>query len=329
MLDNIIKFALNNRLLVVALAALLMVWGMFTVRQIPVDVFPDLNKPTVTIMAESHGLAPEEVETLVTIPIENVMNGLPGVSRVRSTSSIGLSIVWVEFEWNTDLLINRQLVNEKLTIIRNQIPEEINPQMGPISSLMGEIMLVGLRSKTLKPEDVRTLADWTIRPRLQAVSGVSNVISIGGGVKQIRIQVDLNKLRRFGLSYEQVAASAKEIGKNTTGGFVDENYNEFLIRNIARPNDIEEIKNVVITTRDGLPIRLKNVAEVTYATKVKRGDAGVGAVPGVIMGIQKQPGINTIELTEKIQHAFHELKSTMPQDLEAVSYTHLTLPTKA
>ncbi len=318
MLNGIIKWSLQNRLIVVAMAALLLVWGTYVALNLPVDVLPDLNKPTVTILTEAGGLAPEEVETLVSFPIETLMNGAPGVTRVRSQSGIGLSVVTVEFDWGTDIYIDRQLVAEKLSLAREQLPEGITPSMGPISSIMGEIMLVSVRSKdnSTSPLDVRTLADWTIRPRLMTIPGVAQVINIGGGVKQYQALVSPEKLKQFGVTVEDVATALEKSNVNTTGGFVDAQSQEYLIRNLARFYSLDELKNTVVAYRNNTAIKLGDVASVEFGPKIKRGEAGSDGKPAVIMSIQKQPGASTIELTKKVDEAIKELQATMPQDVE-------------
>ena len=236
MLNAIIKWSLQNRLIVVAISALLLVWGGYVALNLPVDVLPDLNKPTVTIMTEAEGLAPEEVETLVSFPIETAMNGVPGVTRVRSQSGIGLSIIYVEFDWGTDVYRNRQLVAEKLAQAGEQLPPNLSPSLAPISSIMGEILLVSVRSKSGKtdPLDVRTLADWTIRPRLLTIPGIAQVINIGGGVKQYQVLVTPQKLKQFGVTIEEVTAALEKSNTNSTGGFVDAQSQEYLVRNLGR-----------------------------------------------------------------------------------------------
>ncbi|MBP9111036.1 MAG: efflux RND transporter permease subunit, partial [Pyrinomonadaceae bacterium] len=258
MLNGVIKWSLQNRLIVVAISALLLVWGSYVALNLPVDVFPDLNKPTITVLTEANGLAPEEVETQVSFPIETVMNGVPGVSRVRSVSGVGLSIVYVEFEWGTDIYRNRQLVSEKITEAREQLPEGVSPFLAPISSIMGEIMLIAVSSKdgTTDPLELRTLADWTIRPRLLTITGVSQVIPIGGGVKQYQALVSPEKLRQFGITIEDVSVALEKSNINSTGGFVDAQSQEYLVRYLGRFYSIDELKQTVVAYRNNTPIRL-------------------------------------------------------------------------
>jgi Cu/Ag efflux pump CusA len=317
-MNAIIKWALQNRLIVVAIASLMLVWGGYIALNLPVDVFPDLNKPTITILTEAEGLAPEEVETQVSFPIETVMNGLPGVERVRSQSGIGLSIVYVEFGWGTDIYRNRQLVAEKITEAREQLPENISPFLAPISSIMGEIMLISVTSKDGKtdPLDVRTLADWTIRPRLLTIAGISQVIPIGGGVKQYQALVSPEKLKQFGVTIEDVSTALEKSNANSTGGFVDAQSQEYLVRNLGRFYTIDELKQTVVAYRNNTAIRLGDVANVEFGARIKRGDAGSNGKPAVIMSVQKQPGASTIELTEKVDAAMKELQTTLPPDIE-------------
>ncbi len=318
MLNGIIKWSLDNRLIVVAIGALLLVWGSYVALNLPVDVFPDLNKPTITILTEAEGLAPEEVETQVSFPIETVMNGLPGVERVRSQSGIGLSIVYVEFGWGTDVFRNRQLVAEKITEAREQLPEGVSPFLAPISSIMGEIMLISVTSRDGKsdPLAVRTLADWTIRPRLLTIAGISQVIPIGGGVKQYQALVSPEKLKQFGITIEDVTTALEKSNTNSTGGFVDAQSQEYLVRNLGRFYTLDELKQTVVAYRNNTAIRLGDVASVEFGAKIKRGDAGTNGMPAVIMSVQKQPGASTIELTEKVETAIKELQTTLPPDIE-------------
>ncbi len=318
MLDAIIKWSLHNRLIVVAFAALLLVWGTYTALNLPVDVLPDLNKPTITILTEANGLAPEEVETLVSFPIETAMNGVPGVERVRSQSGIGLSVVYVEFDWGSEIYRNRQLVTEKLAQAREQLPANVSPNLAPVSSIMGEIMLVSVKSKSGKTDalDVRTLADWTIRPRLLTIAGVAQIINIGGGVKQYQVLVTPEKLKQFGVTIEEISAALEKSNTNTTGGFVDANSQEYLVRNLGRFYSVDELKNTVVAYRSNTAIKIGDVANVEFGAKTKRGDAGANATPAVIMSIQKQPGASTLELTKKIDDALKELQASLPEDVE-------------
>ncbi len=314
----ILKWALQNRLIVVALAALLLVWGAYVAINLPVDVLPDLNKPTVTIMTEASGLAPEEVETLVSFPIETAMNGVPGVSRVRSQSGIGLSIIYVEFDWGTDVYRNRQLVAEKLSQAKEQLPPDVLPSLAPISSIMGEILLVSVSSKSGKtdPLDVRTLADWTIRPRLLTIGGVAQVINIGGGVKQYQVLVTPEKLKQFGVTIEEVSKALEKSNSNSTGGFVDAQSQEYLVRNLGRFYSVDELKQTVVAYRNNTAVKIGDVANVEFGARIKRGDAGANGKPAVIMSIQKQPGTSTLDLTQKIDGALKELQASLPEDVE-------------
>jgi CzcA family heavy metal efflux pump len=318
MLDRIIKFSLSHRLFVISSASFLLVYGAWTAVHLPVDVFPDLNRPTVTIMTEASGLAPEEVETLVTFPLETSLNGLPGVERVRSSSGVGLSIVYVEFAWGTDIFRNRQLVQEKLTLAKEKIPQNITPIMGPIASIMGEIQLVGLTSSdaAMNPMDLRTIADWTIRPRLLAIPGVSQITAIGGGVRQFQILLSAEKIQKLQIPIEDIEHNLSEISLNSTGGFINIEKNESLIRVLGAIRDKDEILNSVVGTHLGKPILVKDIAQVTEAPQTMRGDASINAKAGVIISIQKQPGASTIDLTHEIEKALQELQKTLPQNIE-------------
>lgn len=312
MISQIILFSIKNRLMVIAAALVLSGYGTYEISQLPVDVLPDLNRPQVTILSESPGLAPEEVETLVTFPIETALNGSTGVTRVRSVSGIGLSIVFVEFDWGTDIYLARQLVGEKLGTVRESLPQGIEPQMGPISSIMGEIMLIGLQSETVTPMELRLIADWTLRPRLLSIPGISNIVPIGGGRMQYQMQVDPEKLKSYGLTLKEVEEAVANANENTTGGFVERQSQEFLIRNLGRVNDISEFADAVIETKDGTPILVGNVADIMKGIQVKRGDASINGKPGVILMVQKQPGQDTTKLTEAVITALDEVRGTLP-----------------
>ncbi|MBA2271450.1 MAG: efflux RND transporter permease subunit [Chthoniobacterales bacterium] len=321
MFDRIIQFSLRNRLFVVAFAVLLAAYGGYAVTKLPVDVFPDLNRPTVTIFTESGGLAPEEVESLVTFPIESAMNGASGVQRVRSVSSVGLSIVFVEFGFEQDIYVARQIVTERLQQVAEQLPPAAKPVLAPISSIMGEIMLVGLTSENpeVTPMDLRTIADWEIRQRLLSVPGLSQITVIGGELKQYQILVDPFKLRNFNVSLHDVEEAAKNANVNSTGGFLLGTYTEGLIRNLARVNSLEDLRNSVIPVKreNGAALTLGQVADVRLGGPLaKRGDAGVDGAPAVILSIQKQPGADTPELTAQIERELENLQAGLPEGVK-------------
>jgi len=314
LLDSVIKFALKQRLAVLATAILLMVLGTREAIDLPVDVFPDLNRPLVTVMTESGGLAPEEVEAQVTLPVETALNGLPGLLRLRSSSGPGLSIVYAEFDWGTDLYHNRQLVSERLQLAREKIPKGLNPVMAPSSSIMGEIMFVGLSKGTsqLSPMELRTLADWTVRPRLLAIRGVSQVITIGGDLKQYQILVSAEKIQSKNLTLEDLKHALSEIGMNTTGGFIDIDDKEYLIRALGRIESLEDIQDAFVGLHLGRPVRVKDVAQVVIAHPPKRGNGTMNGEPGVVMTIQKQPAAETVELTRRIEAELVVLAKNLP-----------------
>ncbi|NUN05302.1 MAG: efflux RND transporter permease subunit [Bdellovibrio sp.] len=315
MLDQIIRFSLTNRLFVLAVSVLITIYGLFTVTKMPVDVFPDLNRPTVNILTEATGMAPEEVETLVTLPLETVLNGLPGVERVRSSTGIGLSVIYVEFGWDTDIYRNRQLVSEKLQLAKDKLPRGVTPVMGPISSLMGEIQLVGLSAPEGKvsPLELRTIADWTLRPRLLSIPGVAQVIAIGGGVKQYQVLLSAEKIQKTQLALADIESALSKISMNTTGGYIDLDKKELLIRNIGTIRSEDDIRNTVVGMHLGRPVLVKDIAEVKIGAQIKRGDGSVNGKPAVILSIQKQPGANTIELTKKIDLALQDLEKSLPE----------------
>lgn len=314
MFNAIIQSSLSQRLFVVAASLLLLVYGLLSLNQLPVDVFPDLNKPTVTLMTEAAGMAPEEVEQLISFPIETAMNGLPGVTRVRSVSGIGLSVVYVEFDWGTDIYRNRQQIAERLSLVKEQIPAGITPQMGPISSIMGEIMLIAMTADPAKanPMQARELADWVVRPRLLTIAGVSQVIPIGGEVKQYRVTPDSANMGRLGITLEQMEATLQGFATNTSGGFLESQAQEYLIRNIGRTTRLEDLQDLVVGNREGNPVLLRQVARVEFAARLKRGDASFMGKPAVILSVQKQPGADTVKLTREIEAALAELNRSMP-----------------
>jgi CzcA family heavy metal efflux pump len=317
MFDRIIAFSIRNRLLVVALAALVVAYGAWVLRTLPVDVFPDLNRPTVTIFTEAPGLSPEEVETLVTLPLETAVNGATHVERVRSLSGIGLSLVFVEFDWKTDIYLARQVVAERIQGVGENLPEGIRPFLGPISSIMGQIMAIGVTSKNPKvgPMEMRSLAEWDIKRRLLSIPGVSQITIQGGDLKEYQVLVDPRKLIGYGISLHEVRTALEESNVNSSGGFLLEPYEEKLIRNIALVEGPEDLGNTVVKTAPGgTNILLRDIAEIrTAGPLVKRGDAGVNGEPAVLLAVSKQPGVDTVQLTRAIEKELQALQSTLPE----------------
>jgi len=318
MFAAIVGASLKNRLIVLAASLLLVAYGTITLRQMPVDVFPDLNKPTVTLMTEAGGMAPEEVEQRVTFPIESSMSGMPGVTRVRSVSGVGLSIVYVEFDWGSDIYRNRQQIAERLNLVREQLPEGIVPQLGPISSIMGEILLLALPidPDRASPMQVREYADWVVRPRLLTIPGIAQVIAIGGEVRQYRVEIDPAQLKALAVEREGVDAALRDFGSNTSGGFLEAQGREYLIRHIGRTTRIEDLRNLVVAVRNGQPILLKQVADVRIAPAIKRGDGGYAGKPAVILSVQKQPGADSVTLTRAVEAAVAELARGRPEGVQ-------------
>jgi len=314
MLNKLIKFSLENRLFVIAFAAMIIVYGVFTIVNLPVDVLPDLNRPRVTVFLEANGMAPEEIETQVVLPVETALNGAPGVETVRSSSTIGIGMVFVEFDWDTDVYRARQLVAEKLQTI--QLPKGITPVMGPISSVMGQIMLVGISSDSTSPSDLRTLADFTIRRRLMSIKGISQVISIGGDKLQYQVLISSAKLKQFNLRIDDVEKALELTNQNSSGGFINQYGSEVLIRNVGRANSLLDLQNTVVANQDGLPVLLSQVADVRFGAKQKRGDAGINGKAAVILTVEKQPAYSTIELTDAVEKALAELQPSLPADVK-------------
>ena len=329
MLNKLIHWALANRALILGVALILMVMGLRTATELPVEVLPDLTKPTVIILTESPGLAPEEVEVRVTQPIESALMGVAGLTRLRSNSDVSLSLVYAEFGWDTDIYKARMLVQERLQGVREQLPLGVQPFMTPVASLMGEILLVGVRS-TLKegeagyipPRDVRSLADWTIKRRLQSVSGIAEILNMGGGVKQIEIQPDPYKMQANDVSFEELEKAATDSANTTTGGFINTGPTEIMVRNLAMTVELNDISRTIIKKVNDRPISIGDVAEVVWGIEPMRGDATVSQAPeksptyGVIMSITKTPGFDTRALTEQIKKALDELKATFPKGVE-------------
>ncbi|MEN7527456.1 efflux RND transporter permease subunit [Cupriavidus sp. DL-D2] len=319
MFNWIVRASLGNRLMVLAVAIILMVYGALTAWRTPVDVFPDLNKPLVTVITEAGGMAPQEVELLVSFPIETALNGMPGVTRVRSVSGVGLSIVYAEFDWGSDIYRNRQLVSERLALVKEQLPGGLTPILGPVSSIMGEIMLVALPVDAAKvsPMVAREYADFVLRPRLLSVPGVSQVIPIGGEVRQLRVEPDTARMAQFGITLADVSRALRDFAANSSGGFIDLNGREYLIRNLARTTRLEDLRGLAISYRDNAPVLLEQIATVRHAAAVKRGDAGFNGLPAVIVSVQKQPAADTVKLTRELEQALGELKQGLPAGMAA------------
>ncbi|MBI4755705.1 MAG: efflux RND transporter permease subunit [Betaproteobacteria bacterium] len=319
MFDKLIRLSLQQRLLVLAVAMLLMIYGGLTLSRMPVDVFPDLNKPTVTLMTEAGGMAPEEVEQLVTFPVETGMNGMPGVTRVRSVSGVGLSIVFVEFDWGTDIWRNRQQVAERLALVKEQLPSGIGPTLGPVTSIMGEIMLIAVPVDSARgtPMQAREYADWVLRPRLLTLPGVAQVIPIGGEVREYRVEPDSTRMFAARVTLEHLERALKDFSANTSGGFLETRSREFLIRHIGRTTRLADLENLPVAATNGRPLLLKQVADVKFGAKVKRGDAGYNGVPAVVLSVQKQPDADTVKLSGEIDAALAELAKSLPAGVGA------------
>jgi HME family heavy-metal exporter len=352
MLNAIIRFALHNRLLVIALAVFMLIYGGWQAYHLPIDVFPNLNRPRVVIMTEAPGLAPEEVETLITFPLETSLNGATGVQDVRSSSGVGLSVIHVEFDWNTNIYNDRQIVNERMALVADRLPAGVQPQLAPISSIMGQILIVGMyveaesresrdqshqdsslaldsRPSTLDSPtsamELRTLADWVVRQRLLTIPGVSQVVTMGGERKQFKVLVDPNEMLRYGVTLAEVKASLRESNQNTAGGYLDEQGpNELLVRSLGRVKTIDEISHIVVKHRGGQSVRLSQVANIVEGPQTKRGDSSAftrndaGDLVGgqtVVLTINKQPDADTREVTEAVQKALRELQPSLPGDV--------------
>lgn len=317
MLNRIIKFSLDNRLFILVAAILLMIGGIWTMNRTEVDVFPDLNAPTVVIMTEAGGMAAEEVEQLVTFPIETAVNGATGVRRVRSSSTTGFSVVWVEFDWGTDIYLARQIVSEKLTVVNEELPENVgNPTLGPQSSILGELLIIGLTSDTTSMLDLRTIADWTIRPRLLSTGGVAQVAVLGGDIKEYQVLIHPAKMKHYGVTLGEVMAVTQQMNQNTNGGVIYEYGNEYIVRGVVSTEDVGQMARSVIKVSGGAPITLGDVADVQIgAQQPKLGVASEKGRPAVLVTVTKQPDTGTIELTAKIEAALKDLQKNLPADV--------------
>lgn len=321
MLNKIIEFSLNNRIVVLIGAVLLILAGTYTATNMEVDVFPDLNAPTVVVMTEAKGMAPEEVERLVTFPVETAVNGATDVRRVRSSSTTGFSIVWVEFNWGTDIYRARQIVSEKLAVVGDVLPSNVGkPTLGPQSSILGELMIIGLTADTTSLQDLRTLADWTIRPRLLFTGGVAQVTVLGGDIKEYQILLDPGKMKHYGIGLDEVIGVVKDMNQNASGGVLYEFGNEFIVRGILSTNKVEALQKAVIKNVNEVPIVLENIAEVRIGAKApKLGLASDHGKEAVLMTITRQPATSTLELTDQLDRSLAELQKTLPKDVKVTT----------
>lgn len=316
MIDQIIRWSLHNRLLVLAASMGLLLWGGWATVKTPIDVFPDLTAPSVTIVAEAHGMPPEDVEALVTIPIESAMNGASGVRRVRSTTGVGNSVVTVEFEWGTDIYLARQIVSEKLQGAMSSLPPDLPPpQLAPVSSVMGEILFVALHSSAHDEMALKTTADWTVRRRLLAVPGVAEVIPFGGETRQFEIIANPERLAAYQVTLVELAEAARRASRNAAAGFITRNDQEFLIQGLGRAGDLEALGVSVVARRDGMPVLIRDLAEVTVGASRRRGTAAYNGDAAVIIGVQKQPDANTLALTEKLDVVLADLQASLPEGM--------------
>ena len=319
MLTRLIRFSLANRALILAAAIVLLALGLHTTTQLPVEVLPDLTKPTVTLLTEAAGLAPEEVETLVTVPLENSLMGVPGLTRLRTISDAALSLIYVEFDWGADIYQARQFVFERLQNVAETLPDNVDPPfMTPVASLMGEIMLVGLRSPggEVSPRDLRTLADWTIRRRFQSIPGVAEVLSMGGGVKQLHVHPDPDHMLAHGVSFDELLDATQNAALNTTGGFLTSGPQEIMVRNLAMTTRTDDIARTVVKHVNDRPITIGDVSDVVWDVEPMRGDAAVNGTPGVILSVTKSPGFDTLDLTAEMEKAIEDLRRTLPEGIE-------------
>ncbi|MDO4172973.1 MAG: efflux RND transporter permease subunit, partial [Prevotellaceae bacterium] len=317
MLNNIIRFSLHNRLLILIGSVLLVICGLYTAHHAEVDVFPDLNAPTVVVMTEANGMATEEVEKLVTFPIETSVNGAAGVRRVRSSSTTGFSVVWVEFDWNTDIYIARQTVSEKLATISSTLPDNVGrPTLGPQSSILGEVLIVGLTADSTSMLDLRTLADWSIRPRLLSTGGVAQVSVIGGDLKEYQILINPDKMKHYGVSLADVMAVTRGMNRSTNGGVIYEYGNEYIVRGVVSSDVIRRLSKSVVKATDGIPVTLADIADIrTGAESPKMGLASENGRPAVLLTVTKQPNTGTIELTQKLEETIADLQKSLPADV--------------
>ena len=318
MLNAVIRAALNNRAIIVCVAIAILALGSMVASSLPIDVLPDLTRPRVTIISECPGMAPEEVEREVTIPLESAVNGASGVMTVRSQSDIGLSVIYVEFDWDSEIYRSRQIVNERISTVVNELPENVNTRLGPVASLLGQIMLIGVWTETGETTQmkIRDLADWEIGNRLRKIGGISEVITMGGERKQYHVLVDIHQLHKYEVNLSDIERALRESNLNVNGGYVDSNSQEYLVRGIGRVSKIEELESLVIRPSGKRSVLLKNVAHIEAVPQAKRGDSSINGHPGAVITIQKQPMADTRDLTEQVEQALEELRQTLPKDVK-------------
>lgn len=317
MLNKIIQYSLHNRLLIIIAAVTLLLWGSYTASRMEVDVFPDLNAPTVVVMTEAQGMAPEEVERLVTFPVETAVNGATDVRRVRSSSTTGFSVVWVEFDWGTNIYTARQIVSEKLATLGDALPSNVGqPTLGPQSSILGEMMIIGLTADSTSLQDLRTIADWTIRPRLLSTGGVAQVAVIGGDIKEYQILLDPARMKHYNIALDEILPVLENMNQNSTGGILYEYGNEYIIQGILATTHLEELGKAVVKTVNDVPVLISDIATVQIGAKMpKLGVASEKGKPAVLVTVTKQPSTNTLELTDKLDLSLQELQKTLPADV--------------
>ena len=320
MLNKIIGFSLQNRILVLVASVLLLIGGTYTAMHTEVDVFPDLNAPTVVIMTEANGMAAEEVEQLVTFPVETAVNGATGVRRVRSSSTNGFSVVWVEFDWDTDIYLARQIVSEKLAVVSESLPANVGkPTLGPQSSILGEMLIVGLTADSTSMLDLRTIADWTIRPRLLSTGGVAQVAVLGGDIKEYQVQLDPERMRHYGVTLSEVMNITREMNLNANGGVLYEYGNEYIVRGVLSTDKVDQIAKAVVRSNgvSGAPILLEDIADVQIGAKLpKLGTASERGKHAVLLTVTKQPATSTLELTDKLEASLQDLQKNLPADVK-------------
>ena len=320
MLNKIIGFSLQNRILVLVASVLLLIGGTYTAMHTEVDVFPDLNAPTVVIMTEANGMAAEEVEQLVTFPVETAVNGATGVRRVRSSSTNGFSVVWVEFDWDTDIYLARQIVSEKLAVVSESLPANVGkPTLGPQSSILGEMLIVGLTADSTSMLDLRTIADWTIRPRLLSTGGVAQVAVLGDDIKEYQVQLDPERMRHYGVTLSEVMNITREMNLNANGGVLYEYGNEYIVRGVLSTDKVDQIAKAVVRSNgvSGAPILLEDIADVQVGAKLpKLGTASERGKHAVLLTVTKQPATSTLELTDKLEASLQDLQKNLPADVK-------------